>query len=103
MGMFGFVRRQTLKPPVPPAPAFVRVPPRGSELIAEVPEGQITLLTSALLGGDQLELGHIRAARVAGGRFLVQTRHGSFLTHDAITAVQRLLIEDAQDRELLAA
>jgi hypothetical protein len=76
----------------------VALPPRGGKLIAEVHEGRLATLAAALIDGAALEVGQVRALRVAGGRFLIQTGHGAVLTFDAVEAVKRLLDSDAHFR-----
>ena len=92
--MFSFGRRVAMQPAPHVAP-FVALPPRGGKLIAEVHEGRLATLAAALIDGAVLEVGRVRALRVAGGRFLVETGHGSEFAHDAVEAVKRLLDSDA--------
>ena len=72
-------------------PALLALPPRGGSLIAEVRADRIETLAAALIDGAALEVGVVRAVRVAVGLFLIETGHGSLFARDAVEAVSRLL------------
>lgn len=75
-------------------PALLSLPPRGGSLIAEVRADRIETLAAALIDGAALEVGRLRAVRVAG-LFVVETGHGSMFVRDAVEAVERLLKFDS--------
>lgn len=71
-------------------PAFLQLPPRGGDVVAEIPERDEISLIDLLSQGYALEVGQARAVKVTGG-YAVETGHGTFPTASAARAVEVLL------------